>query len=230
MKWLTELRRRRLLRRAPAGPLKELLGQPWPQSNADVNSVRLLAIDFETTGLDPARDVLVSAAWVPIETGRIQLAEAYHRVVRPESERLTADSIRIHQIGHDRADAGVTLESMLQELFVAMRGSVLVAHHAGMDLAFLSAACRRVYGSTLSWPSIDTLRLLELQSKRRQQPIPASGLRLSAARARFGLPNYPNHDALWDAIGVAELWLALSADWAGGNSLSLGRVVSVLPS
>lgn len=229
MNWLWVFARQRLLRRAPPGPLRTLLAEPWPEAASDANAAALLAVDFETTGLDPSSDALVSAAWVPIDSGRIELSSARHHVVRAPEGKLTGDSIRVHGVSHDRAARGVALADVLEELLEALRGRVLVAHHAPLDAAFLCEACRAVLGGALAWPCIDTLKLLEVQGLRRQQPVRAAELRLSAARARFALPSYPPHSALWDAVGAAELWLALAAAWSGTGKLPLGRVARVLP-
>ncbi len=206
-----------------------MLAEPWPEASRDVNRASLLAVDFETTGLEVSRDALVSAAWVSIDSGRIELSSARQRVVRPPDGTLTGDSVRVHGVGHDRAAGGAGLTTLLEELLGALQGRVLVAHHASLDLGFLVEACRRAYGVPLAWPCIDTLRLLQVQLRRRHQPVRGFELRLSEARSRFGLPAYPPHDALWDAIGAAELWLAVAAEWSGGGPLALGRVAQVLP-
>jgi len=226
---LSHLRRRYLRRRAPSGPLRALLDDAWPSTARDARSTPLLSLDLETTGLDATRDQIVSAAWVPIDGGRIGLSRACRRVVRPREDALTADSVRIHGIGHDRAAHGIELEPLLNELFEVLRGRVLVVHHAPLDLSFLARACHRVYAAPFAWPCIDTLALLRTELSLEERPLAGGELRLAAARARFGLPAYPSHDALWDAVAAAELWLALAADWAGQRTLPLGRVCRVLP-
>jgi DNA polymerase-3 subunit epsilon len=228
MNWLAHLRRRYLLGRAPAGPLRALLSEPWPETSRDARNTPLLAIDFETTGMDAKRDALVSAAWVPIDAGRIDLSRASRWIIRPPDGSLTSDSIHVHGIGHDRAANGTEIEPLLEELLGALRTRVVVAHHAPLDLAFLSAACKRTYGAPLAWPCIDTLELLRTHLAL-SQSVPAPALHLGAGRAHFGLPAYPGHDALWDAVAAAELWLALAAEWAGQRPLPLGRICRVLP-
>lgn len=229
MNRLSHLRRRYLLGRAPPGPLRALFEEPWPSTARDARDTPLLALDLETTGLDATRDAIVSAAWVPIDAGRIELSRGSRRVVLPPEGALTAESVCIHGIGHDRAAGGVELEPLLLELFTALRGRVLVAHHAPLDVSFLAAACRRVFEASFAWPSIDTLALLRTELAMEERPIANGELRLAAARERLGLPQYPSHDALWDAVSAAELWLALAAGWAGRGKLPLGRVCQVLP-
>lgn len=225
---LRELRRRRLQRRAPEGPLRELLAVPWAKGSQDAREVPMLALDLETSGLDPTRHEIVSAGWVAIDLGRLRLESAERRIIRPRRE-LTADSVVIHGISDDAAAAGEPLEQVLTELWGRLRGRVLVAHHAELDAAFLGAACRQLFRAELALPCIDTLAVLASLSRRRQQPLPVGALSLQAARQRHGLPEYPAHDALWDAIAVGELWLAMLAELSGGKRLALGRVLKILP-
>jgi DNA polymerase-3 subunit epsilon len=226
--FLSATKQRRLFDRAPEGPLKDSLAVPWPSRSANVDDVPLLALDFETTGLDANRDEILSVGWVLLKAGRIALGSARQEVVRPDGPIATASAI-VHGISDDQAAAGAPLRTVLAALLSDLAGRVLVAHHAGMETAFLDAACRRCYGASWAGPTIDTLGLLEGMMQRRQQAIPHDGLRLKAARRRFGLPHYPEHDALWDAVAAAELWLAIAADLRGNDLLPLARVQQILP-
>jgi len=230
MSWLSPYQRARknLCQKAPEGPLREHLVVPWPDRSLDVHEVPLLAVDLETTGLDPRRDEIVSAGWVQVKGGRIVLSSARQRVIQPE-RALSASSVVIHGISDDQAAKGLPLEVVLQELLSMLAGAVLVAHHAPMDAAFIHAACRRCYGASWAGPSIDTLGLLERVFRRSAQPVLQGGLQLGAARGYYGLPAYPEHEALWDAVSAAELWLAVAADYGGGQPLPLTRVARVLP-
>lgn len=230
MSWLSPYdgTRKRLCRRAPEGPLRRHLAVPWPDRALDVHEVPMVAVDLETTGLAPRRDEIVSAGWVRIERGRIVLGSACRRSVAPEGE-LPPSAVVIHGISDDQAASGSPLEVVVRELLEALSGAVLVAHHGRLDAAFLSAACQRCYGASWAGPSIDTLTLLERRLRRGDHPIADGALRLGTARRRFGLPAYPEHDALLDAVAAAELWLAIAADIRGDAPLALKRVSTVMP-
>lgn len=230
MSWLRpfESKRARLYRHAPDGPLREHLKKPWPARSLDVNRVSMVALDLETSGLDPLRDEIVSIGWLELVEGRIQLASARRQTIVPEGP-LPASSVAIHGISDDQAAGGQALREALPELLRVLSGAVLVAHHAPLEAAFLKAACIRCYGAAWAGPAIDTLGQSLNLRRRRQQPIPQGGLRLSAARSHYSLPDYPEHDALVDALGAAELWLAIAADLRGRGSLPLSRVSRILP-
>ena len=72
------------------GPPRKLRRRPWIEAE-------FAALDFETTGLDPRRDAVVSFGVVPVRRGRVILAESVYREVAP-AVPLTATSIVIHGI------------------------------------------------------------------------------------------------------------------------------------
>jgi DNA polymerase-3 subunit epsilon len=172
--------------------------------------LRLLAIDLETTGLDPATDSLLAIGFVPVEDGEIVLAGARRIVVAGAAE--VGDSATIHGLTDDDIAAGTPLADALDETLAALDGRALLAHHALIETTFLARACRE---TGRQWPApdvVDTMAAEAGHHERWGRPVPPGALRLWAARDRFGLPAYKAHDALMDAIGCAELHLAQIAE------------------
>ncbi|HEY5719822.1 MAG TPA: exonuclease domain-containing protein [Gammaproteobacteria bacterium] len=201
------LRRQWLARRARPGALRDCLVHAAVDRRRRWDAVEYLVLDFETTGVDAGSAEILSAGYLLIRAGAIHLDSARHRLVRPQGA-LTAATVVIHGITHDRSAEGEALAAVVDELLAALAGRVLVGHHVATELAFLSAACRAVHGTGFAGPAIDTLEL-EARCWRRRQARPRRGeLRLGGARARRGLPRYRAHDALVDALATAELFLA----------------------
>lgn len=206
----SDFRRQHLLAQAPTGPLRDFLAVPPPAPDCPCDAVPWLALDLETTGGDPARDEIVSFGWIAVDGARIDLATARRRIVRLTGA-MTPDSATVHRITDDEAAAGVPLADALGELLAALAGRVLIAHHARTELGFVGAACRRVYGSDIIIPAVDTLDIAGRQLARLGRTAEPGSLRLGALRRQHGLPRYPAHDALSDALSAAELYLALLA-------------------
>jgi DNA polymerase-3 subunit epsilon len=172
--------------------------------------LRLLAIDLETTGLDPASDSVLAIGFVPVEDGEIVLRGARRIVVAGTVE--VGDSATIHGLTDDDIAAGVPLPDALDETLAALDGRALLAHHAPIETTFLARACRQT-GRT--WPGPDVVDTMVAEARHHERwghQVPPGALRLWAARERFGLPAYKAHDALMDAIGCAELHLAQAAE------------------
>ena len=201
-----EARRRRLARKAPPGPLRDYLATPFPAPATPLDQVTILALDFETTGLDPERDHLLSVGDVAIVHGRIELATARHQVVRSH-RALDGANVAIHQLTDDQVARGAPFEAVIGGLLQRLAGKVLLAHHAAVETGFLKAACRRLYGMAPLFPVIDTLVLARRNLERRNQPLTEGALRLFNLREQHGLPRYQAHNALCDAIAAAELFL-----------------------
>lgn len=216
---LMEYRRRRLLGQA-AGPLQDFYRTPFASPRSDCRELGFTALDLETTGLDPARDEIVSVGLVAIERLQIELAGARHYLLRPE-KAFPERSVVIHRITDDQAANGEGLEVVLPRVLDQLAGRVMVAHHARLDLHFLDRACRRLYGAGLLLPVIDTQRIARRSLERHDQPIRAQDLRLAACRERHHLPRYRLHDALSDALACAELLLVQLAQHDVGRPIAL---------
>jgi len=215
-------RRRHLLRNALPGPLHDYLMKPFPGRTIDYREVRFVALDLETTGLDPRRDEILSIGLVDFRAGRIDLATAAHHLVSP-SRAIPEQSAVIHQITDDLAARGQALSEVLPPLLARLSGSVLLGHHVSVEREFLDAACRRLYGTPFLIPVADTEALIRRWLEQRNQPIAGRDLRLHALRARYGLPRYKAHNALTDALATAELFCAFVAkrDFGGKAPLKL---------
>ena len=220
--WLLSLdrRRKRLLAKAPPGPLADFLAVPFPPREADCRVVEFLAMDMETTGLDARRDQILSIGSVPVRRLCIPLAECHHVLVRADGD-IPAESAVVHHIFDDRSRDGRTLESVIPEVLAALAGRVLIAHFARIEVEFLASACRRLYGLAPVLPVVDTMQIEHRRHATPAGDIQPGTLRLNAARERYGLPRYPAHDALTDAIAAAELFLAQVAHKSGDGAARL---------
>lgn len=205
-----EARRRRLHRCAPEGPLRDFYATPAPRRGAALSEIKFVALDLETTGLEPVRDEIVSVGFVELSCQRIDLSTSRHHLLAPTTA-LPEASVVVHQITDDHAASGRPLHEVLPEVLGVLSGKVLVAHHAVIERRFLDAACRRCYGCGLMLPAIDTALLFRRWLERHHRSSAAGALRLPALRARYGLPRYRLHNALSDALAAAELFLAYLA-------------------
>lgn len=216
-------RRARQLATAPEGPLRDYLAHPLPDPSTPHTRLRLLAIDLETTGLDPARDEILSIGFVPVDGLSVVLAGARQMLVRGAPS--VGQSAAIHGLTDDTVAAGAPLSEALAQVLHALAGRVLLAHHAAIERDFLDAACQRVHGQPLPCQSVDTMVLEQrlLKPGWGEEP-PQGGLRLQAARERHGLPRYRSHEALTDALACAELYLAQVSLLARDRSLTLRQL------
>ncbi len=196
----------------PAGPLQDLVAAPSVPLQTPVSEVEFLAVDVETTGLDPRHDHVLSIGWVPVKDRQIMLSGAHEVVVGLPPGADVGESATVHGLTDDAVAVAPTLSDVLPDLFAALHGRVLLAHHAPIELDFLSRATQEVYGTELPLTAVDTLSLQHQIVYGHYRQIRPGSLRLDHARQHFGLPRYPAHGALIDAIAAGELLLAQIAE------------------
>lgn len=168
---------------------------------------RLVAVDIETTGLDPRTDRVISFGAIPIERGRIVAGASVYGLVNPQRE-LPAQSILIHGIREqDLRDAPAAPEA-LAPLAEALTGAEVVAHAEWVERGFLSKPLRGL-GVRLPRTLIDTAQLYRLWEVEQQHPDPQLRA-LSAIAEDLGLPVHRPHHALGDALTTAQAFLALA--------------------
>ncbi|WP_456375816.1 exonuclease domain-containing protein [Thiolapillus sp.] len=207
--WLfnSDQKRRKLLAQAPDGPLRDFLATEFPDRKSPISKVPLLAMDFETTGLDAKQDHLLSVGHVELLDGGIVLGSARHQIIHSDQE-MRDENISIHRITHDQVANGISLGEAVESILKQLAGKVLLAHHAKVEIGFLQQACKHLYGMAPVLPAIDTMQIARKRMERLQQPYKANELRLFNLRKQYGLPAYQAHNALMDAIATAELFLA----------------------
>ena len=203
--------RRALAARKASGPLRDFYAVPPPPSATPASELGLLAIDAETTGLDPARDAVLSVGHLPVEGPRILLGGATHRLVN--AGVAVGQSAVFHGITDDDVAAGEDLTEVVAGVLAALTGRVLLAHFAYIERRFLSRLCEQLFGAPLVVPAVCTLVLHDrLINRGFDDEAKANELRLWNARQRYQLPRYPAHDALVDALACAELYQAQVAE------------------
>jgi DNA polymerase-3 subunit epsilon len=178
-----------------------------------ISATPLVAMDLETTGLDPGEDGIVSIGLVPVHQLMINCQGSKHWILKPR-EKLSASSVVFHGITHSKISSAPDFLDILEDLLEALSGKVVVVHYRFIERNFLKAACINRIGEALEFPVIDTMDLEARVWRKNSKGVlerllgrPSVSLRLAASRARYNLPFYGPHDALTDALACAELLL-----------------------
>jgi DNA polymerase-3 subunit epsilon len=200
-------KRQRLYRKAPKGALKDFLAMPFPSPNTPIEQVPILAVDFETTGLNAVNDKLLSVGYVNMQDKQIKLGQSYHQVINTK-QKLNTDNVLIHHITDAQQAQGESLKRVVENLLQALTGKVMLVHFARIERQFLQQACLELYGLAPVFPIIDTLALAKRRLDKRDIAYDPSELRLANLRTHYHLPNHFAHNALNDAVATAELLLA----------------------
>jgi DNA polymerase-3 subunit epsilon len=217
-----------MARRACRLPLQSrLLREPLPSPGTRVTELEMIALDFETTGLDMNRDHVIAAGWVLLRGDRIVMASAREVRVRNGAEAGVGQSAVIHGIMDSDLDDADSVEAMVEHLLPELAGRAIVAHAATIERGFLAALLRRMGGVPLPNTFIDTMalerHLLEAGGGHAREMH--GDLTLESCRERRGLPGHQRHSAGADAMACAELLLA-QIDQLGGAAKTRLRDLS----
>lgn len=182
-------------------------------------------LDTELTGLDPRHEEIVSIAAVRIRELRIVPGESFSVLVRPRKD-LPKESTLIHRITPQQVRDRPRLRHVLPEFLEFVGDSLIVGHHVGLDMAFLNRAMGDVYGLGLDNPCLDTLRMAQIhRAEHWENYYDRYALNvsytLSDLAGEWGLPRFPAHNALFDAMQTAYLFLYLIRKIKGGRLATL---------
>lgn len=178
--------------------MKALL-ERWLGPRAAAHAVRWVVVDCETSGLDVARDRLLSIGAVALQEGRIGIADAFSRLLRQDAPSA-AHNILVHGIGGDAQSTGEEPAQVLREFAAFAGDGPLVAFHAPFDRAVLERAMR-AHGLRWKRKWLDVADLLRVLFSARAKQCRGLDDWLQA----FGIAHEARHDALGDAYATAQL-------------------------
>lgn len=178
---------------------------PWScDRNQAWRAARFAVVDIETTGLDLAHDEIVSVGVSVVDRGRVT-DETVYRVVKPRCA-ISSSAMKVHALTDDEVAGAPGILEALAELRAVAAGSVLVAHAAWVERAFLNRALRSC-GERVPDDLVDTAALARYAGLWPQGGDEPSLEVLSRA---LGLPVHTPHHALGDAVTTAQLLLVLA--------------------
>jgi len=200
-------------------PLAAMYTQPLPALTLRFLDAELLALDIETTGLNPATDRVLSIGWVLLQHGRICMRESGHLLIN-SSAASVGHSATIHGLLDADMANGISIRAALEKVLPLLCGRVLVAHCALIETQFIARMCLATYRAPPLFRVVDTMAI-EAQLRSHQHDADGA-LRLHACRERYQLPRYRSHNAAVDALACAELLLAQASRVMRIEKLTLG--------
>jgi DNA polymerase III subunit epsilon len=168
-----------------------------------------VAIDCETTGLDPRQDDIVTVAAVHIRGARILAASRFEAMVKPAA-KMNVEAIKVHRLREGDVVGGRTMEEVLPELLCFIGSRPLVGYYLEFDLAMINKHARRLLGIELPNRRIEVSGLYYERKYRDAPPSVEMDLTFTAILADLGLPLLDQHDAFSDALMTAMMYVALT--------------------
>ncbi len=167
---------------------------------------RIVVLDTETTGIEVDRDRVVEIGMVELVDRRLT-GNVLHLLVNPE-RAIPLEASEIHGITDDVVAAAAPFRDIVDQVCSFAGDSIVMAHNAGFDIAFLDMEFRRAaqkHAFSDGRKIIDTLRLA-------RELYPGARVSLDALCDRLGVDRRgrEKHGALLDAQLLAEVYQALT--------------------
>lgn len=172
-------------------------------AESPLSALTYVVFDTETTGLDPRTDEIVQIGAVRAVNGRLVSAESFDTLVNP-GRPIPATSSRVHGVTDELVADAPDRAVALRRLHGFARRSVLVAHNAPFDLAFLKRG-ETAAGVTFDHPVLDTVLLSAAVFGETEDHT------LDAIAERLGvhIDGASRHTAIGDARATAAVLLRL---------------------
>ncbi|GGG19598.1 3'-5' exonuclease [Paenibacillus abyssi] len=154
----------------------------------------ITVIDFETSGLDPAKDRVIELCAIRCHGGEIvghfSTLIHFEGYLSPKITELTG-------ITSDMLIGGMDEETAFRILNRMIGSNIIVAHNAAFDLGFLHHTLMRLAGRTFKNDFIDTLTISRLR-----QTYPHT---LKDMCDRYGIALEQGHRADYDVLACWQL-------------------------
>ena len=176
--------------------------------------MREIALDTETTGMDPTKGDRMGEIGAVEMINHVPTGKALQLYINPERE-ISEEVIAVHGITNEFVKDKPTFSECYSE-FIDFIGadSKLVIHNAEFDMKFINYQLQQVGHPALPWNRVvDTLAMA-------RKKFPGSPANLDALCRRFDIDNSDRtyHGALLDSELLAEVYLEL----LGGRQHGMG--------
>ncbi|MEX0605142.1 MAG: 3'-5' exonuclease [Marinobacter sp.] len=194
------------LNRRLTGPAEhhDLQHLPVPKiaGGQHLSDCRLIVLDLETTGLNPAKDHVIAIGAVAIDGLKIPLHDQFDLILkRPELD--ISETVLIHGITPEALVRGHETEDALLYLLEWMNGDPVLAFHSAFDQKFLEKSLKHMLGYNQQHTWIDVAEIMPALFPEAEM----NRGRLDNWIDHFRLDISARHHAAADAMATAELTL-----------------------
>lgn len=184
-----------------------------------LRSLIFTVFDTETTGLLPHKDEIVQIGAVRVVNGRIIAGETLDMLVNPGMS-IPRSATQIHKISDHMVAGAPPITEVAREFHGFARDSVIVAHNAPFDMAFLR---RHAQSTGVQWthPILDTVLLSAIIFGQSEEHT----LDALCNRLDVSIEKRLRHTAIGDAAATAQVLCKLLPMLEARGFATLGKVI-----
>lgn len=178
--------------------------------NMAITHANYVVIDIKLTGLDEEKDSIFSIGAIMMSGGRIELGETFYRLMKPEAGP-SEQSLPAHGIAATSLLLEPNLAPVLSEFLSISGNDILTGHLVSTDLAFLKNEVKRLIGTEVKNPVIDTYQIYHWIMKREAAGAfyTPKDVKLYEVASQLGVTVSSNHNSMNDAFITAQVFQRL---------------------
>lgn len=177
--------------------------------------MREIALDTETTGLDPASGHRIVEIGAVEMMGHIRTGNHFHIYLNPERD-MPLEAEKVHGLSIDFLRDKPLFRSIADAFLEFIQDAPLIIHNAAFDMKFINAELERV-----GYPAIAMSQTLDtVQMARKKFPGQPASLDALCRRFSIDLSARSKHGALLDAELLADVYLELRGGRQRGLELA----------
>lgn len=192
---------------------------PPPNASA-LAALPAVALDLETTGLDPRNDRIVQVAALAMLGPHVLDTPRLDSLVDP-GVAVPAKATAIHGLGAAQLSGAPTFAALVPALGDLLAGRVVIGHHIAFDLATLRAEASRAGIAWQDPPALDVALLFGALEPG------AADLSLDAVAGRLNVAIEGRHSARGDAMAAAEIFARLLVRLREIDVRTLGEAIAL---
>jgi len=170
------------------------VSQTWGRPANDVGA-GWAVVDVETSGFRPGQARIVSIAALALgDDGNVE--QSLYTLL---DAGVDPGPTHVHGLTAEMLEGQPRFADIVSDLVELLRGRTLVAHNVGFDYSFLAAEAEMVYAEL----PIDTV-MCTVELARRLE-LGTDNMRLETLAAHWGITQMRPHDALDDAMVLAQI-------------------------
>lgn len=192
---------------------------PKKLSEARLAQLNFIILDTETTGLNPQVDEICQVAAVRVVNGKVKVDERFDTLVNP-GRTIPAASTAVHHITNAMVADAPTVPEALTRFHRFAENTVMVAHNAPFDMAFLQRREAEI-GRRFDQPILDTVLLSAILFGGSAEHT----LDALCDRLAITIPDKDRHTAIGDAIATATAFAKMIPMMEAAGLPTLGETI-----
>ena len=192
-------------------------------ASQDIDTIRFVVLDTETTGFDLERDRILSIGAVSLQKKSINVGKSLELYIK--QERYSSESAKIHGIIKNERRSCYTEAEALKIFLNYISNAVLVAHHAYFDITMINNALRRNGLPSLINKVLDTGTLYKKTLLNSPLLERRDSYSLDHIADKFNISKKDRHTALGDAYITALAFMYILNRMTSKEKLGLNDLL-----